>query len=334
MEQENELELLQKARDIVGSYTIPQTEETRLRLLSLISYTEVAEDNVTSTSVRKGDKAETRDEPRPGLPPQWSSSLVTTPDESLDDEAKKEATPLVNAESLRPLKKRSYPQQKSILGWNISDDTVRQASNNPTKVQTALTLTPAGGEPMVVDSVFSVGNIKDGTKIDYDALKIASVDTESSSQTYARHISYKKPNVSDKKQTVITFHCPHCDEDFKYTSAKTATASFSNHLRRCPPRGRESSRPPACDVASDSVPPKSFADVRSNIDRHDLTPGSEVFVQCNKGKEWIATLLRPREKGGVDGFHIRYKGQKRKRKVADEDWVPAFRVLRMAMGDK
>jgi hypothetical protein len=329
MEQEKELELLQKAKDIVGSYTIPQIEETRLRLLSLISQSEVGVDNLTSNSVRKDDKAVSSDESRLGLPPQWSSLLVTTPDVSFDDKAKKEVTPPVNSESLRPLKKRSYPPKTTILSWNFSDDTGRQASNNPTKVQTALTLTPAGAEPMVVDGVF-----RGQTEVDHKASKVASVDTESGSQTYARQVSDKKPQVSDKKQILISFHCPHCDEDFNYTSAKTATASFSNHVRRCHMRGKESSVPLPRDVASDTVPAKvkSFADVRAKIDTHDLKIGSEVFVQCNQGKEWIATLLRPREKGGVNGFHIRYKGQKRRRKVSEEDWVPAFRVLRMCHG--
>ena len=63
------------------------------------------------------------------------------------------------------------------------------------------------------------------------------------------------------------------------------------------------------------------ADVRTQVDPHELKIGSEVFVQCKKGEEWIATLLRPCEKSGEYGFYIRYKGQKRRRKVTDEEWV-------------
>jgi len=38
MEQSKELELLQQAESIVGSQTIPRFDETRSRLLSLISH--------------------------------------------------------------------------------------------------------------------------------------------------------------------------------------------------------------------------------------------------------------------------------------------------------
>jgi hypothetical protein len=102
------------------------------------------------------------------------------------------------------------------------------------------------------------------------------------------------------------------------------------------------SQPPTVDVAFDSVGKGSYlgetkvevdemtpADVRTQVDPHELKIGSEVFVQCKKGEEWIATLLRPREKSGEYGFYIRYKGQKRRRKVTDEEWVPAWRVLRI-----
>ena len=90
MEQENELELLQKTISIVGSDMIPQMEETRLRLLSLISQTEV----------KKVGQEDSIDEPRPGLQPQWSSSLITAPGAGLDDRVKKEVSPQVNAEPL------------------------------------------------------------------------------------------------------------------------------------------------------------------------------------------------------------------------------------------
>lgn len=72
-------------------------------------------------------------------------------------------------------------------------------------------------------------------------------------------------------------------------------------------------------------------DFKTQIDPNELTMGSNVYVKCNKGQEWLATLIRPREKGGVQGFHIRYKGQKRKRRVSDEEWVPTWRVLRVTL---
>lgn len=56
MKQENELELLQKAESIVGSHTIPQKDETRSRLLSLIFHTEVVDSKVVDAT--KGEKVQ------------------------------------------------------------------------------------------------------------------------------------------------------------------------------------------------------------------------------------------------------------------------------------
>jgi hypothetical protein len=326
MEQENELELLQKTVSIVGSDTIPQMEETRSRLLSLISQTEVKKDGQEGSI----------DEPRPGLQPQWSSSLVTAPEVGLNDRVKKEVTPQVTAESLRPLKKRFRPPATSRSGWYAPDDNGRQ-------VRTAPVLTSVGAESMEVDSVFS-----GETEVNYDA-KVASVETASGPQIYARQVSTQK-QATETNPIVIKFHCPKCDKDYKYNSAKTATASFTNHLRRCVAKNQKAamatpdetssrlSQPPTVGVAFDSVGKGSYlgktnemtpADVKTQVDPHELKIGSEVFVQCKQGQEWIATLLRPREKSGEYGFYIRYKGQKRRRKVTDEEWVPAWRVLRV-----
>ena len=326
MEQENELELLQKTVSIVGSDTIPQMEETRSRLMSLISQTEVKKDGQEGSI----------DEPRPGLQPQWSSSLVTAPEVGLNDRVKKEVTPQVTAESLRPLKKRFRPPATSRSGWYAPDDNGRQ-------VRTAPVLTSVGAESMEVDSVFS-----GETEVNYDA-KVASVETASGPQIYARQVSTQK-QATETNPIVIKFHCPKCDKDYKYNSAKTATASFTNHLRRCVAKNQKAamatpdetssrlSQPPTVGVAFDSVGKGSYlgktnemtpADVKTQVDPHELKIGSEVFVQCKQGQEWIATLLRPREKSGEYGFYIRYKGQKRRRKVTDEEWVPAWRVLRV-----
>jgi hypothetical protein len=65
------------------------------------------------------------------------------------------------------------------------------------------------------------------------------------------------------------------------------------------------------------------------IDSTELPIGSSVVVQCEQGREWYASILLAREKGGVQGFHIHYRGTKRKRKALDEVWVPAARVLRI-----
>ena len=65
------------------------------------------------------------------------------------------------------------------------------------------------------------------------------------------------------------------------------------------------------------------------IDPTELPIGSSVVVQCEQGREWYASILLAREKGGVQGFHIHYRGTKKKRKALDEVWVPAARVLRI-----
>ena len=315
MEQENELELLRKTISIVGSDMIPQMEETRLRLLSLISQTEVKKDG--------------------------QEDSITAPGAGVDDRVKKEVSPQVTAEPLRPLKKRFYPPATSRSDWYAPDGNGRQ-------VPTAPALSSAGAESMEVDSVF-----RGHTEVNYYDAKVASVETAPGPQIYPRQVSTQK-QATEKKPIVITFHCPKCEKDFKYTSTKTATASFSNHVRRCGMKNQKVamatpdetlsrlSQPPTVDVAFDSVGKGSYlgetkvevdemtpADVRTQVDPHELKIGSEVFVQCKKGEEWIATLLRPREKSGEYGFYIRYKGQKRRRKVTDEEWVPAWRVLRI-----
>jgi hypothetical protein len=348
MEQENELELLQKTESIVGSDTIPHMEETRLRLLSLISQTEVGLDKlITRKEGKKEGLEESSDEPMLGLQPQWSSSLITAPEVGLYDRVKMEVTPQVTAEPLRPLKKRFYPQAKSRWGWHATDDNCRH-------VPTATALTPVGAESMDVDSVF-----RRQTDSGYDA-KVAIIEAASVPQIDARQVSTLK-QATDKEPIVIKFHCPYCDKDYEYTSPKTATASFSNHLRRCgrknqktamatpdevpsrlSPHANHSQQPPTFDVAFDSAGKGSYpgetrvkvddttpAHVRNQVDPHELTIGSEVFVQRNKGQEWIATILLPFERSGEYGFYIRYKGHKRRRKVTNEEWVPAWRVLRV-----
>jgi len=278
MEQENELELLQKTISIVGSDMIPQMEETRLRLLSLISQTEV----------KKDGQEDSIDEPRLGLQPQWS--LITAPGAGLDDRVKKEVSPQVNAEPLRPLKKRFYPPATSRSDWYAPDGNGRQ-------VPTASALSSAGAESMEVDSVF-----KGHTEVNYYDAKAASVETAPRPQIYPRLVSTHK-QATEKKPVVITFHCPKCERDFKYTSTKTATASFSNHVRRCGMKNQKAamatpdetssrlSQPPPVDVAFDSVGKGSYlgetkvevdemtpADVRTQVDPHELKIGSEVFV--------------------------------------------------------
>jgi hypothetical protein len=332
MEQENEVELLQKAESIVGSDTIPRMEETRLRLLSLISQTEFGVDNPITNEVKKDEKEVSSNEPLPGLPPQWSSSLITPPEEELDNRVKTEITPQVAAEPLRPLKKRVYPPSTSSSDLHYSDDNGRQANNSPKEVQTAPALTLAGAEPVEVDDGPKNSFFMGQTNGNHDKTKVASVETVPGPQTYARQVSTHK-QVTDKKSTVITFHCIKCDKDFKYSSAKTATASFSNHIRRCGQKNQKvAMATPESYIGETEVKvDETQGDFKTQIDPNELTMGSNVYVKCNKGQEWLATLIRPREKGGVQGFHIRYKGQKRKRRVSDEEWVPTWRVLRVTL---
>ncbi|KAL3799181.1 hypothetical protein ACHAW5_005458 [Stephanodiscus triporus] len=330
MEQENEVELLHKAESIVGFDTIPRMEETRLRLLSLIS--EEGVDNPVTNEVKKDEKGVSSNDPLPGLPPQWSSSLITPPEEELDNRVKTEITPQVAAEPLRPLKKRFYPPSTSSSDLHSSDDNGRQADNSSKEVHTAPALTLAGAVPVEVDDGPKISCFMGQTNGNRDETEVASIETVSGPQTYARQVSTHK-QVMDKKSTVVTFHCKKCDKDFKYSSAKTAGASFSNHMRRCGQKNQKAAMatPESYLSETEVKVDETQADFKTQIDPNELTMGSNVYVKCNKGQEWLATLIRPREKGGVQGFHIRYKGQKRKRRVSDEEWVPIWSVLRVTL---
>ena len=184
---------------------------------------------------------------------------------------------------------------------------------------------------------------KEGGGLEVDLSNLHNSTRKVKSEVTSARISletskYRRASASSGG-VVATFHCPHCDKDFNYTSAQTAGASFSNHLRCCgqlqdEKAGTSPDTVLSSSTSSSSTQTSAQQQLHSSgdtqiIDPTELPIGSSVVVQCEQGREWYASILLAREKGGVQGFHIHYRGTKKKRKALDEVWVPAARVLRI-----
>ena len=149
-----------------------------------------------------------------------------------------------------------------------------------------------------------------------------------------------RPDMVHSSAQFASFHCDKCDKDIKFSNVKTAGEEFANHVKECEDsktrnkkRMRRSSRSLTRDnsmssLSTNSLPgplPDEVAS-RSRVTRGrsvQFTIGQHVLVWCEKTNDhWKATILNRKEKNGIPGYNIHYKGAKWKSGKSTRDWAP------------
>jgi hypothetical protein len=175
---------------------------------------------------------------------------------------------------------RIWLDKKSLLYTPSSTrDNGRRDDHN----QTALALTPAATEPM---------EDGDGPKIDvFREQTTGNVASAEFVSGCTRQVLTPE-QVADSKQTMMAFHCSKCGKDFKYSFAKTASASFSNHLRRCGGLKNEKEA-----IAS---PEETLSRLSPHADHRQQTPNINdvAFDSVGKGSHLVKARVKVEETTG------------------------------------
>ena len=146
-----------------------------------------------------------------------------------------------------------------------------------------------------------------------------------------------KPKAA-KQPNEVVYTCPKCQEDFKFAPNKSAAEKFESHIKHCSGHEPESKRARAQKglIGSEESSSnnsqneetkasgnESHTEEENNFNTDELKPGDGVIVQCGKGQNWQATIIRPSAKKGRPGFMVNYKGLKKDHK----NWIPNERVV-------
>ena len=184
---------------------------------------------------------------------------------------------------------RKWLDKGSLLDTPSSlRDDCWQANLNPT----ALSLTSAATEPM---------KVCDGPKIN-DFREQTTVKSQVAFVEIALGHDRQTSTVADKKQRKIVFHCSNCDKDFKYSIAKTATATFSNHLRRCGLKN---------EIAAIVSPEETSSRLPPHADHHQQPPTVDDVAFDSVGRGSCLVEARVKVEETTDDIHERHPTKER-----------------------